>query len=110
MDDASNARKARHHADSRPALRIGAHAIYLTAPHHAQAWTQVQTRPLNFSQFVGGRSGQNARQTLLLWLCVQWLGLRPHARSSLTVKSLTACTTTGPCRLTHAIIAGRSLS
>ena len=44
MDAARNVRKACHHADSRPALRIGVYAIYLTAPPHAQAWTQVQTR------------------------------------------------------------------
>src|SRR5215470_14938707 len=36
--------KARNHADSRPTLRIGVHAIYLTAPLDAKAWTQVQTR------------------------------------------------------------------
>src|SRR5215468_3671059 len=36
--------KARNHADSRPTLRIGVHAIYLTAPLDAKGWTQVQTR------------------------------------------------------------------
>src|SRR3989442_7211787 len=41
---ACTGQKAHNHADSRPTLSHRVYGIYLTAPLHAQARTQVQTR------------------------------------------------------------------
>jgi len=39
---AHNVSKAHNDAHSCPAFRLGVHAIYLTAPRHAQAWAQCK--------------------------------------------------------------------
>jgi hypothetical protein len=44
FDYAHIGKKARNHADSRPTLCHGVSSIYLAAPLHAQARTEVQTR------------------------------------------------------------------
>src|SRR5215831_9576251 len=41
---ARSTRKTSNHTDSCPTLRLRVHAIYLAAPLHAQAGTEVQTR------------------------------------------------------------------
>src|SRR5262245_12524245 len=42
---------------------------------------QGLTESLNFSQLVGGQSGQNTCRVLLFWPYVQWRGRAPLVRS-----------------------------